>query len=174
MPPRMASVTLEPALLGAQILLVWTPECILTTSAGIPRPRLLSRTGSAAMTSILASPPTACPMDWMLEQNVEWTLHRDMLVCVLLLMAVLMESVELQLPPPQPLAQQQHQQPLQPRQVPPQHQRPQHQQRLLPPPPPSPALPQDQHVGLLPLVQWEVPTVVPMLMEHLTIVQLAL
>merc|ERR1711884_327879 len=113
----------------------------------MPRPRLLSRTGSAALTSTLASPLTAwlqvitpmetctaCPMDWMLEQNVEWTLHRAMLVCVLLLMAVLMESVELQLPPPQPLAQHQHQRHLQP---------------LPPPPPPSHALSQDQHVGLL-------------------------
>merc|ERR1711988_1783667 len=118
-----------------------------TTSAGIPRPRPLSRTGSAALTSTLASPPTAwlqvitpmetctaCPMDWMLEQNVEWTLHRAMLVCVLLLMAVLMESVELQLPPPQPL--------------------PQHQHQLRPQPRPSPASCQDRHVGLLRLVQW--------------------
>ena len=110
----------------------------------------------------------------LIRESNKIIIPRDMLVCVLLLMAVLMESVELQLPPPQPLAQHQHQRRLQPRQVPPQHQRPQHQQRLLPPPPPSPALCQDQHVGLLRLVQWEVPTVVPMLMEHLTIVQLAL
>merc|ERR1712115_173944 len=104
--------------------------------------RPLSRTGSAALTSTLASPPTvwlqviipmetctACPMDWKLEQNVEWMLHRAMLVCVLLLMAVSMGSVELQLP--------QHQA-LQPRQVPPQHQHPPHQHRLLPPRPPPP------------------------------------
>ena len=97
-----------------------------------------------------------------------------MLVCVILKMGVLMGSVGL--PPPQPLPQHHQQHPLQPQQVPPQHQHPPHQHRLLPPPPPppSPALPQAQHVGLLRLVQWEVPTVVPMLMEHLTLVQLAL
>merc|ERR1712147_275410 len=140
---------LEPALLGAQILLVLTRECILTTSAGIPRPRPLSRTGSAALTGTLASPPsawlqvitpvetcTACPMDWMLELNVEWMLHRAMLVFVLLLMAVSMGPVDL--PPPQPVPQHHQQQPLQPRLLP------------LPPRPPSPALHQDSHVGMLP------------------------
>merc|ERR1712032_1381590 len=108
--------------------------------------RPLSRTDSAAPTSTLASPPTAwppvitpletcsaCPMDWTQEQSVEWTPHRAMLVCVLLLMAVLMESVEPQPPP---------------RQAPPQHQHQQLQHRLLPPPPPRLALPPDRSVGM--------------------------
>merc|ERR1711976_1041516 len=43
-----------PAPLGAQIPHVWTPACILTTSAFIPRLRLRSRTVSAALTSTLA------------------------------------------------------------------------------------------------------------------------
>ena len=42
-----------------QILLVWTPAYIHTTSAGIQRPRQLSRIASAVLTSTPDSPPTA-------------------------------------------------------------------------------------------------------------------